>query len=188
MFLDIGVGILLAVYASLLHPDYDLSVLVAVSVFFSLLPDLDFIYYKLDKRKRFEKGYAHRNLFHLPLLYLSFGTLIIWVLFGNVWGMLFLAASLMHFVHDSIAYGRGVKWLYPFLDNGYAFIYLYSRVEKNGLWSPIFIFNEKSIPKFDDEHGDENWIENIFYKFHPIAIVELAVFLISLIVLITYVR
>jgi len=59
---------------------------------------------------------------------------------------------------------------------------------KSGLWNPIFIFNKESIVKFDEEHGDENWIENIFYKFHPIAVVELVVFVISLIVLMVYVR
>jgi len=188
MFLDIGVGILAAIFASYLYPGGNLLLFSAIGIFFSLLPDLDFIYYKLDKRKRLEKGYAHRNLFHLPLLYLPFGTLLVWMLFGNLWGLLFMITSFLHFIHDSIAYGRGVKWLYPFSNDSYAFIYLYSRVVKSGLWNPIFIFNKESIVKFDEEHGDENWIENIFYKFHPIAVVELVVFVISLIVLMVYVR
>lgn len=186
MFLDIGVGILTAIFIDSIYQVDSFVWLVVVGIFFSLLPDLDFIYYKLDKKKKFEKGYAHRNLFHLPFLYLPLGTLMIWILFGKLWGLLFLITSFMHFAHDSIAYGRGVKWLYPFSGDGFAFIYLYSRVVKNGLWAPMFVFNKESIAKFDEEHGDENWLENIFYKFHPIAIVEWAVFIISLIVLMIY--
>ena len=90
--------------------------------------------------------------------------------------------SALHFVHDSIAYGRGIKWLWPFSKKSYAFIYLYSRIVKKGLWQAIFVFDKQYLEYFDKEHGDENWIENIYKKWHPIAIIEFSSFLLSLII------
>lgn len=180
MFLDIGLGI---IFALIFHQSFNLGIgyLLFWGILFSLLPDLDFIIYKILKIEA-DKGYKHRDLFHYPLIYLSIGTLLAY-LFSKPLAWLFLAVSFLHFAHDSIAYGRGIKWLFPFKKEGYAFFYLFSRVNKRGLWKAIFVFDEKAIEKFDIEHGDEDWIKNIFYKLHPIAIIEFLVFFIALILL-----
>ncbi len=77
-----------------------------------------------------------------------------------------------------------MKWLYPFSNNSYAFLYEYSRVIKKGLWQWVFVFNEKNLDKWDEEHGDEDWIKNIYYRLHPIAAIEFGIFFIALIWLI----
>lgn len=180
MFLDFAFGIIIAVALSL-HYQTDIAPLIYFSLLFSILPDLDFIIYKVFKIKQ-DKGYKHRDLFHGPLLYLPIGYLLL-IFVSKILAIAFLIISILHFLHDSIAYGRGVKWLFPFSKNSYAFIYEYSRVKKWGLWQWMFIFNEKNLDQWDEEHGDENWIENIYYALHPIAIIEFGAFLISLILL-----
>jgi hypothetical protein len=181
MFLDLGIAIITSVIAN----EYfavPLVPLIYFALFFSMLPDLDFIIYKIFKIHK-DKGYKHRDLFHAPLLYLPIGFIIIFFI-NETLAFIFLAISFLHFLHDSIAYGRGVKWLYPFSNNSYAFIYEYSRVVKKGLWQWVFIFNEKNLDEWDEEHGDEDWIKNIYYSLHPIAIIEFGVFFIALLCLI----
>lgn len=107
---------------------------------------------------------------------------------GNVWVFAFFISSLLHFVHDSIAVGWGIKWLYPFSKNNYAFLYLYSKKDKQGLRKLIFSFNKDNLPKYVDEHGDKDWVKNIYYNWHPIAIIEFIFFLISLTILYFYVK
>ena len=181
MLLDIAIGIF---GASLIAKfmNVDPGALIGRGVLFSLLPDLDFIIYRIF-RIHPDKGYKHRELFHYPLLYLPIGYLLLRLTAGQAIALTFALVSFLHFAHDSIAYGRGVTWLYPFDRRGYAFIYLYSRVVKKGLWQPIFIFDRAAIEKFDREHGDEEWIKHIFWQRHTIAIVELAGFLASLVYL-----
>ena len=186
MFLDIGLGIITAILFSF-YFHFELSFLLVPAIIFSLLPDLDFVLYKVFDIHP-EKGYKHRDLFHYPLLYSLVGFVAIYIFFNRWYPWLFLVISFLHFVHDSIAYGRGIKWLWPFSKDGYAFFYFYSRVNKKGLWQPVFIFNEEAIKKFDEKHGDEDWIKNIYLKFHPIAAIETLVFIISLLWLYFYTR
>lgn len=186
MFLDIAIGIFTGIIINFFSNGHTNS-FITYSIFFALLPDLDFVIYKIFDLSP-DKGYKHRDLFHNPLIYLPLGCLLIFIINGNKFIILsFIIISLLHFIHDSIAYGRGIKWLYPFSNNSYAFFYLYSKVIKRGLWKLLFIFNSESIPKFDKEHGDENWIKNIYLKWHPIAIIEFSFFIISLIALYFYV-
>lgn len=50
----------------------------------------------------------------------------------------------------------------------------------------MFVFNEKNLDQWDEEHGDEDWIRNIYYAMHPIAIVEITAFFISFLFLLIY--
>lgn len=186
MLLDLGLGIFIGIMVSSLSGILSWT-LILISVAFALLPDLDFIIYKVFGIHQ-DKGYKHRELFHYPLLYLPLGSFLIFHFFGRYLAIAFFLASFLHFVHDSIAYGRGVKWLFPFSKDGYAFIYLFSRAVKRGLWQPVFIFNEETTAEFDREHGDEEWLTHIYKEWHPIAIIEFSFFLLSLICLFFYVR
>lgn len=183
MFLDFAFGIITAIIIS---AHYQISVipLLYFSLLFSVLPDLDFVIYKIFKIEQ-GKGYAHRDLFHYPLLYLPIGYLLL-LTFNGILATVFLIISILHFLHDSIMYGRGIKWLFPFSKNSFAFIYEFSRVKKWGLWQWVFIFNNKNLDKWDEEHGDEDWIKHIYYALHPIAIIEFGTFFISLFLLFYY--
>ena len=180
MPLDFAFGIFATIFANHYY-GVDIFPFILIALLFSVLPDLDFLISRIFKIHP-DKGYKHRELFHYPLIYLPAGFLLL-LPFSKLIAVTFLIISFFHFIHDSIAYGRGVQWLYPFSKSSYAFFYVYSRVEKWGLWQWIWIFDEKTTKKFDEEHGDENWIQNIYYKFHPIVIFEFGVFLIALILL-----
>ncbi len=180
MFLDFAFAILVSILANVFF-DIPLASIIYFALFFSILPDLDFVIYKIFGIHQ-DKAYKHRDLFHYPLLYLPIGFFLLFLI-SKTLAFIFLVISVLHFLHDSIAYGRGIKWLFPFSKNSFAFIYLYSRVVKLGLWQWIFVFNDKNLAKWDDEHGDENWIENIYYKAHPIAIIEFSTFFTSLLLL-----
>lgn len=186
MFLDIGVGIMVAIFTSHLF-DIDLSfLLVAVSILFALLPDADFLclYFKKHDTKY---DHEHRDVFHYPLLYLSLGTVLIALFFGKIWAIMFFITSLLHFIHDSIAIGWGIKWLFPFSKNNYAFFYLYSKKIKEGMRRLVFVFNECNLPGLVQEHGDQDWVKNIYFKWHIIAKVEFGFFALSVIVLLFWI-
>jgi membrane-bound metal-dependent hydrolase YbcI (DUF457 family) len=186
MFLDFAIGILISIVFHS-YTGLKISYLLFYSLLFAVLPDLDFVIYKTLKIEP-HRVYKHRNLFHYLLIYLPLGFAIIY-LFNQTIAYLFVLASLFHFMHDSIAYGRGVRWLFPFSKNAYAFIYMYSRTKKGGLWQKMFVFNKDNLNQFDCEHADKDWVKKIYYSFpqiHPIAIIEYSAFLISIIMLIIY--
>ncbi len=183
MFLDLG----LAVFATILfdiHLDTGIFPLLYWALLFSVILDLDFVIHKLFKPHT-EHAYLHRNLLHYPLLVLPIGFLGIYF-FSTTLALLFAVMVFLHFLHDSTLYGRGIKWLYPFSKNSYAFIYLYAGTRSKGLWQPVFIFNENNLPQWDKDYSDDNWIKNIYHKLHPIALIEYGTFIASLISLFFY--
>ena len=187
MFLDIGVGILTATFISFIFSTKITAGLIFFAIIFALLPDADFLYF-YPQRKDTKYDHKHRDIIHYPLLYLPIGTVIMSLLLGNMWATTFLIASFFHFLHDSIAIGWGIKWLYPFSKNNFSFFYLYSKKEKKGIRKLLFSFNEENLPEYVREHGDKDWIANIYYKWHPIAIFEFCVFILSVIVLMIYAK
>ena len=154
----------------------------------TILPDSDFVFYFFKRRKDKDKknDHDHRDFIHYPLIYLPIGSLIFYLLGGEKWAMLFFLCSFLHFLHDSIALGWGIKWLYPFSKNNFAFFYLYSRKERRGLRKLMFSFNKEKLAHYVAEHGDDDWIKNIYYNWHPIAIVEFLIFILSLVVIFLY--
>lgn len=187
MFLDIAIGIFSAIFIGSifqLSPDFWLFF---IAILLALMPDLDFLFY-YPKRGDTKYDCKHRDIIHYPLIYLPAGALIFWLLFGKIWALLFFTTSLFHFVHDSIGIGWGIKWLYPFSKNNYAFFYLFSDRRKKGLRRLLFSFNQKDLDEYIREHGDKDWVKNIYFKWHPIAIVEFAFFAASLLVLIIYLK
>ncbi|MEK7481921.1 MAG: metal-dependent hydrolase [Patescibacteria group bacterium] len=183
---DIGFGIFSAIFISSIFK-IELNFLVfIIAVIFALLPDIDFLFY-LIKNKSGEEDYRHRDISHYPLIFIPIGMIAL-LFFGKEWSLLFSVSSFLHFVHDSIGIGWGIKWLYPFSTNNFAFLYLYSGKEKNGLKKLIFSFNEKDLGFYAKEHGDADWVKNIYEKWHPIFIIEFLIFIIAVVSLIIYVR
>ena len=176
MFLDIGLGIFAALGVSA-RWGVPLTFWFAVAgAVFALLPDLDFIAVVLRRRNALH----HREGLHYPLLFVPIGTLVCWY-FGGEWATLFALASLGHFVHDSIGIGWGVQWLYPFIKDHYSFFYIYKprwRAERlPRRW--FYIWKHDEIDALDARYGDPDWIRNIYFKWHPYAVAEFAVFIIA---------
>ena len=180
MFLDLGVGIIIAVLLSKIFDVGLTAQVILPAVVFSLLPDLD-VFVELWKRGRVGgkiHGH-HRELTHFPLTYLPL-VLFIWFFAGSFWAILFGAAILAHFLHDSIGMGWGIKWLWPFSKKTYKFF-----SEKDGRFSKNFIvcWQPEELEKIVLEHGDNHWVKNFYLKFHPLALFELVVFLMAVAVL-----
>jgi membrane-bound metal-dependent hydrolase YbcI (DUF457 family) len=186
MFLDIGMGILVAIFTSQYYHVHLGELLVIGGIIFALCPDFDFILHYF-KNGISREDYQHRNMIHYPLLFLPIGTLVAHLIGGNVWAMLFFLGALSHFLHDSIAIGWGIKWLFPFSKKNYVFLYHYSKIQKRGLRKFVFAFDKSALSAVVAEHWSDEWFNDIYRHWHPIAIVEFGVFLISIATLYFYV-
>src|SRR5581483_9803752 len=187
MFLDIGVGILVALLVGSLHGvKVSLSFIVA-GIVFSLLPDLDFIISAIAHRS-FKNGAArHRAQLHLPLLYIPVGTILL-LFFSIPLAELFFLVSLAHFLHDSIGVGWGVQWLYPFSKDHYSFLYIYKPAfrAKKLPRKLFYVWKNDQIEQLDAEFGDRDWVRHIYGGQHWYAVLEEVVLVVSVIVGIWY--
>lgn len=183
MFLDIGVGILLSIWTSWFF-EVDLTFqLLFLAIIFSLLPDIDFF---VEFFKHGSVGgrviREHRELIHFPLLYIPV-ILIVFLFFGTMWASLLGLSLLAHFLHDSFGIGWGIKWLWPFSKRTYKFF-----SEKNGKLSSrvLMSWDQKELAETVSEHGDPNWIKNIYLRPSLINILECLSCIGALIVLYFY--
>ena len=187
MLFDIGVGILLAIITT---EFFNLPLTVAFligGVVFSLLIDIDYVFY-LGGGGSSKYVHKHRDLLHYPLLYIPLGMLLI-SFFNFSWAVLFGLCSLFHFFHDSIGIGWGVQWLYPFKKDHYAFFYRYQPQHKERLPKKIvYIWKHEDIGALSEKYGDENWIKNIYWRWHPYAVIEFLVFVSALFILYLYAK
>lgn len=187
MPLDIAIGIFLAMGASRFFHQELTGTLVAAGIIFALLPDADYLAH-LARGNSSKDAHRHRNLFHLPLLFIPFGMLTAYGLFGSEWSFLFGAASLAHFVHDSIGIGWGVQWLWPFRGDHYSFLYVYRPPHRTEYlprkW--FYVWPHRDIESLAARYGDEDWIKNIYFRFHPFALVEYAAFVVAVAALLLY--
>ncbi len=180
MLLDIGVGIIASIALDHFFVDIPFPYFLAGGIVFALLPDMDFLL--TLKKRTAEKSHEHRNIFHYPLIFIPAG-IIVFSIFDYRWTVLFAVTTLLHFIHDSIGVGWGVRWLYPFTRKHYAFFYHYD-TWRNGLPKKLFYaWSPEDVDRLSSQYGDKEWIKNIYLKFHPYAIVELLVFLFALVIL-----
>lgn len=188
MFLDIGAGLLLTVFLSNFLGVLAHGIWYAGGVLFALLPDADYLIH-LFRGGSSRHAERHRELLHRPLPYLLVGGAALYP-FGQAWSLLFVLASLAHFIHDSIGIGWGVQWLWPFRNRHYSFLYIYKpRHRKEKLPRKLlYIWEHAAIEELNARYGDEEWIKNVYLRWHPYAIVEFAVFLFSLIIFFAYAR
>lgn len=182
MFLDIGLGIISSIIVSkLFHVGLSWG-LIGLGIGFALMPDLDFIFY-LMKHGNSKSIHRHRDLLHLPLLYIPIGFVILY--FVNIpVAMLFVLCSLCHFLHDSFGIGWGVQWLYPLSTNHFMLLYRYHAPEKPAVpFRVLYSWKRSEIDELSKKYGDDNWFRNIYLKMHPFAIMEWVGFLLAIVIL-----
>ena len=188
MFLDIGVGILMAFGVGTYYAVPVDRMLIIAGVIFALLPDTDYLIH-LMRGNSSRNAHRHRDLLHYPLLLIPAGILVLYP-FGAAWSALFGFCALAHFIHDSIGIGWGVQWLWPLGDQHYSFFYLYKpkhRPEKLPR-KLLYVWNHAEIDDLNARYGDEEWIRNIYLRWHPYAIVEFVVFLVAIMVLFWHIK
>ena len=182
MFLDFGLGILSAVFLSRIFNMPLTPEFIWGGILFSVLMDADFFIHFLRGGNN-KNVHKHREILHYPLIYIPIGTIIL-SFYDFSWTMLFALCSFLHFVHDSIGIGWGVRWLYPFTKNQYTFFYRYQPPHREKfplLWMHIWKHDE--IDALAEKYGDPDWFKNIYLRLHPYGLFELLVFVLAVIVL-----
>lgn len=113
MLYDICTGTLLYIGVSLAFGNTFDGTFFALALFFSLLPDIDFIPYVLLKKRL---GLVSHHIIHFPLFFLLAGAVLAW--FSPYLGTLFLLCITNHFIHDTLpgmsGTPLGLRWFYPF--------------------------------------------------------------------------
>jgi membrane-bound metal-dependent hydrolase YbcI (DUF457 family) len=177
---DTGIGLILGV---LLNSNTELNLLLCliIGIFASLLPDLDFVYKYLKTQK--VPTTEHRDGLHYPLLVVPIAGAIGW-LFNPEIGIVLAIGTLIHFLHDSIGIGFGVKWLFPFKKNSYLF--LFQIKTPNNLDMPkkrLYSLTDKERAVMISKYGYNDWIRFVYLKPNPWGMFEYSVLIIGIIVL-----
>ena len=179
MLLDIGIGIFSAIVIGQVFTMPLTPALVVLGITLALLPDLDFLYVLLRRGPRdVHAVIRHRDLLHYPVLYLPVGAAVA-LFFGPQWAILFLLASMGHFMHDSIGLGWGIPWFWPFANRNYTFFYRYTVPKKRFPPQVVYRWERSDIDRLIDEYRDPNWLRNIYLKLHPFFAAEIAGFLLA---------
>lgn len=96
--------------AHVLGFEYRVEHLVVLTAF-SILPDADFIY-QIVKRRKFDESYKHHQwLSHWPVIYTPF--IILFFVFPSIYTFLMLFGLFSHFILDSFFCVDGIMWTYP---------------------------------------------------------------------------
>lgn len=185
MFLDIGLGIFTSIFASkFLGMDMN-YILVLGSVLLALFPDIDFIMVTLEYGYTGKYAHNHRHLFHFPLVYLALFGSLIFAFFGLNWLIIFVIASFLHFLHDSIGIGWGVAWLFPLMRKNYKF---FTGDDNKISFKFINSWNQEKLAESVEKYGKENWFKEYYLRPSLLLIIELLVFVAALISLYFYVK
>lgn len=149
--------------ASVLSNSYtmavDIFILCSALLFVHLL-EIDLFIWLIDHRFRLNKlAYKHRDLLHYPMLYLPLGSLLVLLLTNYFYSLLFLLCSLLHFLHDSIGVGWGIKWLWPFSNKNFK---LFSRKYPTKKRMLVVSWTPEELEREVEAAGDK-WLK--YYHF-----------------------
>lgn len=156
-----------------------------IGILLAMLPDLDALPELFQRGKLAASAshiHDHRELLHVPLVFLGIGVLAAY-LYGY-WGSVFLLATMLHFVNDLYGTGWGVPVLKPMSKDRFK---LFSNVDNNmslhlNDWIRRIPIND--LTKQIVDHGNENWIEDTYWKLTPISVIEYALFGISIVLVV----
>ena len=174
MFLDIAVGIFLAVIGGSFFQQELTPFFVLACVFFALSPDIDVVIYLFRNKLRIdEKAHSHRDLLHYPLFFIPIG-MVIALPFGWEWSVLFALGALWHFLHDTLATGWGIRWFWPISKNHYIFFRKSLSIEKPGLpFRFLYVWTQTEVKDLMVRYGEPDWFKNFYFSPHPLLIAEL---------------
>ena len=183
MLLDIGVGILLAIWMNWVFGVQLSFWFVVFGAVLVLLPDVDFF---IELLKHGSVGgrevREHRNITHFPIIYIPV-VAVIFAVWGPAGAIFFGLAVFAHFVHDSAGIGWGIKWLWPFSRKAYKCF-----SEKDGAFSRrlLVAWTPDELVEVAAKHGHPDWFRYIYLRPHPINVLESGFFLMSLVALYLY--
>lgn len=189
MFLDIAFGILVAI----LWDTAGFSPLtwwsLAVAICFALLPDIDGVVSAIARIGRGNDltdqfSHEHREIFHHPIPYLVFGSAVLAVAtLSPVLVIMFATLSLLHFAHDSIGIGWGLRWGSPWSQIAYKW---FCDQDGNFAWRRIARWTPNEQHTVAEKRGDPDWFKNIYLRPSVVSAVETIGFIAALILLWMY--
>jgi len=176
MPLDIGVGLLLGILLSSLSGlNYELCLVVGLLA--SLLPDIDFIWQYIRTRRVPDTN--HRDGLHYPLLFVPIVGTLGWYMRPYI-GLIFALGAFIHFMHDSIGVGFGIKWLFPFKNNSYLFLYQTGLPTNKDMPRKIMhSWNDDERRRAVKKYRDPHWIKHIYFQVHPYGIFEYLILIVG---------
>ncbi len=185
MLLDIAIGIFSAVFISWYFKTILAASFVLIGIVFTLSPDIDYLLFLISGGSR-KEAHRHRDILHYPLFFIPVGTLILLPL-GKELSFLFALTTFLHFLHDMIGLGWGIKAFWPLSNNYFALFFHYSPPGYKRLPpQPLYVWKQEEIEGLAEEYGDPAWFKNVYLRLNPILIVELIVFLAALLTLFFY--
>lgn len=183
MPLDIGAGLILGVLLSLLTTiNYALCLSIGVAA--ALLPDLDFVFSYLRSKK--VPTTEHRDGLHYPLIVIPVIGLMGLAVSPAV-GAVFALGSLIHFIHDSIGIGFGIKWLYPFRKNSYLFLFQIKTPANAAMPKQKFYsWSDRERAEMIKKYAYPDWIRYVYFQLNPYGMFEYFILALGLVVTVAY--
>jgi hypothetical protein len=179
MPLDVGVGLILGVLLNT-QTDFNFEICLGLGVASTLLPDLDYVW-KLIRTKKLPHS-EHRDGLHYPLIFVPLVGLLGWFIDPSI-GLIFTLGSLMHFIHDSIGIGFGIKWLYPFKKNSYLFLFQIKTPTNKTMPKQLFYsWNDEERAEMIRRYAYPGWIRFVYLQPNPFGIFEYSILVIGIIV------
>ncbi len=179
MPLDIGVGLLLGV---ILSDSVDLTypVCLLIGVVAALIPDLDFLYTFSKTRKT--PTTEHRDGLHYPLLVTPIIGLFGWIVNPYI-GLILATGTLLHFVHDSVGVGFGIKWLFPFNKNSYLFLFqIKNPANKDMPKQRLYSWSDAERAEMMRKYGYKDWLRFLYFHPNPYGLFEYLLLAIGIVV------
>jgi LexA-binding, inner membrane-associated putative hydrolase len=179
MPLDIGVGILIALFVGHAYSVPVDTFLIFFGILCSLLPDIDIL------TLLFLKKWHHRAHTHFPLLYIPI-SLLVFFFFGSLYGTIFTLGVYAHLIHDTFGIGWGIAWFWPFSKRKYLCFPEQRRRKIIGTfvsWLP----EEETVLMKNTQVTNGNWVRDFYFRPNLLAYIEYGVFFISILALIHYV-
>lgn len=181
MILDIGMGILLAVFTSWTFDTELTTTIVVCGIVFALVPDVDVLWGWVKPNKWWKRGkWGHREVSHYPFFLIPVG-IVIWVVWGGMWAFLYFLGVAWHLLHDSFDI-IGVKLFWPFSSLNYSF---HPRIAEKNINIRCESLAERTR-HWSDGATTADWIKSVYVrKFLPF---ELLMLLFATVILCLYVR
>ncbi len=178
MHADIGIGLIVAWTMCRLFGIEPGIIHALIGIVFALLPDLDTFGELFKKGKvaaHADNPHDHREGLHYPMALMVLSGAVMYLWLGSVFGIIAATSVFLHFAHDSVGTGWGIKWLWPFSRR--IFKFFCEKTNKNSL-NPIVSWTPQELSVAIRKYGDPNWLPK--YLRSPFFVVEVLVLLMGL--------
>jgi len=164
MLLDIALGIFVAHFSAAIWDATVSGWYLIAGISLALLPDIDAVWhYARTREVAMHAGSTkdHRDMLHWPLIYLPLVTIGVYLVAGGQGATLAFMASFLHFLHDSVGTGWGVKWFRPLSQRSFK---LFCERDGTPSWRFIVSWTPRELEEVATKYGDPDWIQNLFLR------------------------